>query len=157
MSLLSTKILTASLLLSSAAYADSAAPSMTTGGGLMSLLPMVLIFVVFYFFLIRPQVKRQKTTEAMINSLKVGDQVIAAGGLFGTIRKLDGDSIYIEIADNVRIKALKSSVSELASKNAPTEVKLEAKEATKTEAPVKKITEEKNSKTTKKPVTKAKK
>lgn len=83
-----------------------------TGSGLMSLLPMVFIFAIFYFFLIRPQVKRQRQAEKMVNELKKGDKVVAAGGLYGTIVKIEDNIIFLEIADGVRIKALKSSVTE---------------------------------------------
>ena len=83
-----------------------------TGSGLMSLLPMVFIFAIFYFFLIRPQVKRQRQAEKMVNELKKGDKVVAAGCLYGTIVKIEDNIIFLEIADGVRIKALKSSVTE---------------------------------------------
>jgi preprotein translocase subunit YajC len=101
--------------------------SATTGGGLMSLLPMVFIFAIFYFFLIRPQVKRQRKAQAMVNELSKGDKVVAAGGLYGTIVKIEDDVIFLEIADGVRIKALKSSVTETLSGSAPA-LKLAEKE-----------------------------
>lgn len=84
-----------------------------TGGSLMSLLPMVLIFVIFYFFLIRPQVKKQKKVEEMINNLKKGDNVIAAGGIYGTVVKVEQKMVFLEIGDNLRIKVQKNSVTEL--------------------------------------------
>lgn len=93
--------------------ADAAAPAMSTGTGLMSLFPMILIFVIFYFFLIRPQVKRQRALEGMINDLKKGDQVVAAGGVFGTIIRIEDNVLFLEIAENIKIKALKSSVTEV--------------------------------------------
>jgi len=101
--------------------------SATTGGGLMSLLPMVFIFAIFYFFLIRPQVKRQRKAQTMVNELSKGEKVVAAGGLYGTIVKIEDDVIFLEIADGVRIKALKSSVTETLSGSAPA-LKLAEKE-----------------------------
>jgi preprotein translocase subunit YajC len=96
---------------------EVAASAASTGGAsLVSLLPMVAIFAIFYFFLIRPQLKRQRQVEGMINQLKKGDQVIAAGGLFGTIQRIEDNIIYLEIAENTRVKALKSSVTETISK-----------------------------------------
>lgn len=124
-------------LVSVANAADSAAPVMTTSTSLMSLFPMILIFVIFYFFLIRPQVKRQKTLDNMINELKKGDQVIAAGGLYGTISRIEDDALYIEIADNIKIKALKSSVSEVLSKSNKVEAVEKSEEKSTNNKPVK--------------------
>ena len=103
-----------------------AAAPMSTGSSIMSLLPMVLIFAIFYFFLIRPQVKKQKIVDSMISNLKKGDKVIAASGLQGVVAKIEGDILYLEIAENVRIKAAKSSVTELLSKVDKPVVKEEA-------------------------------
>ena len=101
-------------LISIANAAESVAePMATTGTSLMSLLPMILIFVIFYFFLIRPQVKRQKTIENMVNELKKGDHVVAAGGLYGSVSKIDDNILYLEIAENIKVKILKSSVTEV--------------------------------------------
>ncbi len=104
-------------LISIANASEAASSAVGTGSSLMSLLPMVLIFAIFYFFLIRPQVKKQRATEAMVAELKKGDRVVAAGGLYGVIHKIEGNVIYLEIADNVRIKILKTSVTESLSKD----------------------------------------
>lgn len=87
----------------------------TSGSSLMSLLPMVLIFAIFYFFLIRPQKKRQQAIETMVTELQKGDKVIAAGGLYGSIHKIEDNVVYLDIAEGVRVKALKSSVVEVTS------------------------------------------
>ena len=79
--------------------------------GVMNFLPIVLIFAVFYFFIIRPQIKKQKTQEALIKSSKKGDKVIVAGGIIGKIiKEKEGNIIVLEIAKNVQIEALKSSI-----------------------------------------------
>jgi preprotein translocase subunit YajC len=81
------------------------------GGGMLSLfLPLILIFVVFYFFIIRPQQKRQKERQNLLNALKKGDKVIAAGGLHGTVIGLEEKTVLLQIADNVKIKCERSSV-----------------------------------------------
>ncbi|MCT4635127.1 MAG: preprotein translocase subunit YajC [Rickettsiales bacterium] len=140
---------------------ESVAP-MSTGTSLMSLLPMVLIFAIFYFFLIRPQVKKQKAVENMVGNLKKGDRVVAAGGLYGSIHKIEGNVIYLEISENVRIKALKSSVTEMLSKddNPVVEEKVE-KEKSKAKSAEKKTakieTKKLVKKTTKPKTTKTKK
>lgn len=73
-------------------------------------LPLILIFVVFYFFIIRPQQKRQKERQIMLNSIRKGDKVIAAGGLHGTVVGLDDKTLLLQVADNVKIKCERSSV-----------------------------------------------
>lgn len=140
---------------------ESTAP-MSTGTSLMSLLPMVLIFAIFYFFLIRPQVKKQKVVENMIGGLKKGDRVVAAGGLYGAIHKIEDNIIYLEISEGVRIKAAKSSVTELLSKDDKPVVESTTKETPKAvKSTAKKPAKIETKKLVKKPaksaVTKAKK
>ncbi|MGI6712932.1 MAG: preprotein translocase subunit YajC [Bacillota bacterium] len=71
----------------------------------------VFIFAIFYFILIRPQQKRQKKHQDMISGLKVNDNIITAGGIFGTITRVKDNSIWLKISDKVEIEVLKSSVS----------------------------------------------
>ena len=99
------------------AYADDAASA--AGGAsnsLMSLLPMVLIFVIFYFLLIRPQMKKQKEQQNMINALKKGDNVMAAGGIVGTIANIDEKFVLLEVSADTKIKVARNSITELMDK-----------------------------------------
>lgn len=93
------------------------------GGGdmLTSFVPIILIFVIFYFFLIRPQQKKQKEHQNMVNALRRNDQVVTQGGIFGKVTKVkDGeDDVEIEIAKDVRIRVLRSSVGTVISKSEP--------------------------------------
>jgi preprotein translocase subunit YajC len=82
-------------------------------GGLMAFLPLVIIMGIFYVLLILPAQRRQKKTQEMVNALKNGDKVITTGGLFGTIVGLEGDSVQLRIADQVKVKVLRSAVSGL--------------------------------------------
>jgi preprotein translocase subunit YajC len=82
-------------------------------GGLMAFLPLVIIMGIFYVLLILPAQRRQKKTQEMINALKNGDKVITNGGLFGTIVGIEGDSVQLRIADQVKVKVLRSAVSGL--------------------------------------------
>ena len=85
-----------------------------TGSTLMRFLPLFLIFAVFYFLLIRPQQKQMDKQAQMIKELKKGDKVITGGGFVGTITKVDGDDyVMVELADGVRVKAVKSTVQGL--------------------------------------------
>jgi len=83
------------------------------GNSLLQLLPILAIMAIFYVLLILPAQRRQKKTQEMINALKNGDKVITNGGLFGTIVGIEGDSIQLRIADQVKVKVLRSAVSGL--------------------------------------------
>ena len=65
----------------------------------IQLLPMILIFVVFWFFLIRPQRKKDKEAQDMLNSLKVGDRVCTIGGIYGTIVRIKDDVLTVEVGE----------------------------------------------------------
>ena len=78
--------------------------------GWSSILMIVLMFVVIYFFMIRPQQKRQKEIKKFRDSIKNGDKVITAGGIYGKVKDVKETTITLEIADNVRITIDKNSV-----------------------------------------------
>ena len=103
----------------SAALADGAAAA-PQGSALGAFFPLIIFVVIFYFFILRPQKKRQKTHDNLVNSLTRGDRVITAGGFFGIIRDVKEDSVIIEIAEGVPARVLKGSIS---SKINPTEPK----------------------------------
>lgn len=75
-----------------------------------TLLMFAAIIVVFYFFMIRPQMKRQKELKAFQDSLKKGDRVIIAGGVYGKISEIKEDHAVVEVDDNVRLKVIKSTI-----------------------------------------------
>jgi preprotein translocase subunit YajC len=77
----------------------------------MQLLPLVLIFVVFYFLLIRPQAKRAKEHKAMVAALSVGDEVVIGGGLLGRITETGDQFLTVEVADGVRVKVQRHTVT----------------------------------------------
>jgi len=84
------------------------------GGGIASLVPLVLIIIIFYFLLIRPQQKRLKTHQAMINELKKGDKVVTSGGIIGTVQDVSEDTIRVDIADKVRVTVKRDTITSLA-------------------------------------------
>lgn len=91
------------------AYAD-AAPGQQ-GSSWMSFLPMLIILVLFmYFLVIRPQSKRAKAVKALMESLKVGDEIITSGGIIGRIEKLSDNTVVLNIADNVNITIQKAAI-----------------------------------------------
>ena len=77
------------------------------------LLPMLLIIVVMYFLMIRPQQKRQKAHRTMIDSVKAGDRVVTAGGIYGTVAGVDErkNVMHIKIDENVKIKVERGSLT----------------------------------------------
>jgi len=77
----------------------------------MSFLPIILIFAVFYFLLIRPQQKRAKDHRALLTSLKVGDQVLTSGGIYGRVTGLRDDVLTLEISDKVRVKVSRGHIA----------------------------------------------
>lgn len=81
------------------------------GSAMGMLFPLAIFAVIFYFFILRPQKKRQKAQNELLNSLGRGDQVVTIGGFFGTIRDVKDDSLIVEIADGVKVKVLKSAVA----------------------------------------------
>ena len=83
-------------------------------------IPLILIFVIFYFSLIRPQQKRIKEHKAMVDSLNRGDDIVTSGGIVGkVVRVLEDDKAEVEIAENVTVKIIKSTVSQVLSKTEP--------------------------------------
>lgn len=100
------------LFIHSFAWAESAAPRPTASQGIASMLPMLLAFgVIFYFMLIRPQNKRAKEQQALINNLQKDDEVITSGGILGKIVKITEQFIVIAIAENTNITVQKQMIS----------------------------------------------
>src|SRR5262245_8349138 len=105
-------------MLISPAYAQS-----PLGGGtdmVTSLLPFVLMFVIMYFLILRPQQKRVKQHAEMVKNVRKGDTVITSGGLVGRVTKVvDDDQIEVEVAEGVRVRQMRSMVSDVRAKGEP--------------------------------------
>jgi preprotein translocase subunit YajC len=87
---------------------------------LMQIVPFALIFVIMYVLIIRPQQKRAKEHQALIENVRRGDTVIMTGGLIGKVTKVaEGPEIEIEIADNVKVKIIRTMIAEVRSKSEP--------------------------------------
>jgi preprotein translocase subunit YajC len=76
-------------------------------------LPLVAMGLIFWFLIIRPQMKRQKDHQTKVSGIKKGDQVLTGGGLVGKVLKVDDDYAEIEIAQGVKVKAVKSTISDV--------------------------------------------
>ena len=81
------------------------------GGGYQMLFMLVAIFAIFYFLMIRPESKRRKERQQMIDSLQRGDKIVTIGGLYGEIQDVHEDRVVIRIEDNVKVEIAKSAVS----------------------------------------------
>jgi len=87
---------------------------------LAQFMPLILIGVVFYFLLIRPQQKRAKEHRAMVEGVRRGDTVVTAGGIMGKVTKVKDDTVVqIEVAPDVRIDVIKSTLSDIRGKTEP--------------------------------------
>jgi len=76
-----------------------------------SLMPIIFIFGIFYFLLIRPQQKKQKDHEKMIQELKKNDEVVTNGGIHGTVVNVKETSLTLKIDDNVKVEINKSAIA----------------------------------------------
>ncbi len=94
------------------AWAQAAAPA----GGvsvMANIFQILLIFLVFYWLLIRPQQKKLKQHEAELKALKIGDEVITGGGVYGTVRYMKDDDVTLEIAKNTEVKVYRYTIREV--------------------------------------------
>jgi preprotein translocase subunit YajC len=105
------------------AFAQGAAPGAGGFGGLdtyFQFLPFVAIIAIMYVLMIRPQQKRVKQHQEMVKNLRRGDSVVTSGGTLGKVTKVvDDDQIEIEIAQGVRVRQMKSMVTEVRAKGEP--------------------------------------
>lgn len=100
----------------------SPAYAQASGGGgdfLISLFPIILMFGIVYFLIIRPQNQRVKTHREMVQALRRGDTVVTSGGIMGKVTKVADNEATVEIADGVRVRIVKSTISEVTSKPEP--------------------------------------
>ena len=101
------------------AYAQAAGAA-SAGAAFAQFLPLILIFVIMYFLLIRPQQKKLKEHQAMVEALRRGDQVVTAGGIVGKVTKVQDDGmVEVEIADGVKVKVVKHTISQVLTKTEP--------------------------------------
>jgi preprotein translocase subunit YajC len=84
-------------------------------GGIALFLPLILIMVIFYFLMILPAQRRQKKVTEMLSALKNGDKVITNGGIYGTIVGLEGDTVQLRIAEQVKMKVARNAIAGLQS------------------------------------------
>ena len=91
--------------------AGGAASASTSGSLGITLLPFLAIFVIFYFFLIRPQNKKQKETQKMLDALKKGDKVITIGGIHGTVSSVKENTVIVKVDDDCKLEFNRTAIS----------------------------------------------
>lgn len=79
--------------------------------GAFAFLPLIILFVVFYLFLIRPQVKRQKEHQKLVQALGKGDEVVTSGGIAGRITEAGDSFLRVEIAKGVEVRVQRPAVT----------------------------------------------
>ncbi len=108
-------------MFSSPAFAQDGANLAQQPGLLEGFLPIVLIMVVFWFLILRPQNKKMKEHRAMVANAAKGDTVVTAGGIKGKITRVreDDNEVEIEIAEGVKVRVVRSTLSDVISRNEP--------------------------------------
>ncbi len=107
-----------------AALALGPAPALAQQGdaaaAITSFIPLILIFLIMYFLLIRPQQRKVKEHQKMVEAIRRGDQVVTQGGLIGKVTKVkDDNEIEVELSEGVRVRVVQSTVAQVLSKTEP--------------------------------------
>ena len=104
----------------SPAYAQAAGAG-GSAAAFTGFVPLIMIFAIMYFLMIRPQQKKLKEHQALVASVRRGDQVVTAGGIIGKVTKVtDEREIEVEIATGVKVKVLKNTLSNILNRTEPT-------------------------------------
>jgi preprotein translocase subunit YajC len=104
-------------ILMSMIQAAPAGQSSGAAGLLVGILPWLLIFAIFYILMIRPQQRRAKEHQASIAAVKKGDEVITGGGIRGRVTKISDDEAEVEIAQGVKVRVVKSTITHVLTGN----------------------------------------
>ena len=83
----------------------------TTGSAFTPLIFLFCFMVLLYFMSIRPQQKRARELQSMMDNLEKGDEVIAASGILGKVKEIKGDYVAIEVSENITFKLQKNAIS----------------------------------------------
>ncbi|QFT63435.1 preprotein translocase subunit YajC [Roseivivax halotolerans] len=90
------------------------------GNALAQFVPLILIFAIMYFLLIRPQQKKMKEHQKMVENLRRGDQVVTQGGIIGKVVKVkEGNELEVEVADGVKVRVVQNTITQVLSKTEP--------------------------------------
>src|SRR5918999_3543864 len=90
---------------------SAGSPQPSEGGLLPGYIFILVLLLLMWFLLIRPQRKRQVEQQRMIDSLRVGQEVVTAGGLYGTVNAVEADEVHLEIADGIEVRVAKRAIA----------------------------------------------
>lgn len=94
------------------ALAQNAAPQQAPQQSpFIAMAPLLIVFFVFYFLVIRPQSKKQKEHDTMLQELKKGDRVLTAGGFYGRVFAIKDDLVVLTVSENVKLEMAKSAIT----------------------------------------------
>jgi preprotein translocase subunit YajC len=82
-----------------------------SSGSFLTFVPIIAMGLIFYFLVIAPANKQRKKTQEMLSQLKKGDRVVTTGGIYGTIQGVETETVYLKIAENVKVKVARSAIS----------------------------------------------
>jgi len=99
------------LFLQAAGAAGQAGAAGAAGAGMATFLPFILIILIMYFLMIRPQNKKQKETQRMLDALKKGDKVITIGGIHGTVSSVKDDTVTVRVDENCSMVFNRSAIA----------------------------------------------
>lgn len=94
-----------------ALVAQAADQQQSPFGAFGLLVPAALFFVIFYFIVMRPQSRQQNAHKAFLDKLGKGDDVVTTGGVVGKVDRVAGDLVFVEVANNVKLRVLKAQIS----------------------------------------------
>jgi preprotein translocase subunit YajC len=107
-------------MLISPAFAQGIFGGGANGSAIIQFMPLILIIVIMYFLILRPQQRKVKLHQEMIKTLRRGDTVVTNGGLVAKVTKVvDDDVIEVEISDGVRVRQMRSMVTDVRAKGEP--------------------------------------
>ena len=107
--------------------AEGAGSASSTASLLTTIVPFALMIVIFYFLLIRPQNKKQKETQKMIDALQKGDKVVTIGGIHGVISSTKEKTVIVKVDDNTKIEFTRTAIASVESDKPAQKVKTERK------------------------------
>jgi preprotein translocase subunit YajC len=84
---------------------------------LVNAFPLIFLFIVFYMLIFRPQQRKEKERQKMVEALKVGDRVLTQGGLYGTVSEIRDDSVRVKIAENVKVEFARAAITQVFAEN----------------------------------------
>lgn len=120
-------------LISSASSADAgAAAGSQLASILMMIVPLALMIGIFYFLILRPEKKRNKEMQAMLNNIQVADEVVTSGGIIGRVLSVKEDTVLIETgSDRTKIRVLKSAIARNNTQHEAASAEVESAKASK--------------------------